>query len=99
MIRKETKAEAAVIRNPLAPGQPIVMPIAPVYAEYLRDEIAKLERGTNHQAPFIPAARGRPSSGKVVVSIRLDPAVIAKFKATGDGWQSRINDVLMAAKV
>jgi len=43
--------------------------------------------------------RGRPSSGKTVVSIRLDPAVIAKFKATGDGWQARINDVLKAAKV
>jgi uncharacterized protein (DUF4415 family) len=28
------------------------------------------------------------------VSIRLDQDVIAKFKATGPGWQSRINEVL-----
>lgn len=46
-------------------------------------------------------ARGRPSieAPKQVVSIRLDPDVIAKFKATGKGWQSRINDVLKKAKV
>jgi uncharacterized protein (DUF4415 family) len=39
---------------------------------------------------------GRPRSAtpKVPVSIRLDQDVIAKFKATGPGWQSRINDVL-----
>ena len=39
---------------------------------------------------------GRPRSKnpKVPVSIRLDSEVVAKFKATGPGWQSRINDVL-----
>jgi len=39
---------------------------------------------------------GRPRSKnpKVPVSIRLDQDVVAKFKATGPGWQSRINDVL-----
>ena len=39
---------------------------------------------------------GRPRSAnpKVPVSIRLDPDVVVKFKATGPGWQSRMNDVL-----
>ena len=39
---------------------------------------------------------GRPRSAKpkIAVSIRLDQDVIAKFKATGPGWQSRMNDVL-----
>lgn len=39
---------------------------------------------------------GRPKSAnpKVPVSIRLDPDVVAKFKATGPGWQSRMNEVL-----
>lgn len=39
---------------------------------------------------------GRPRSAnpKVPVSIRLDPDVVAKFKATGPGWQSRMNEVL-----
>lgn len=44
--------------------------------------------------------RGRPPLGaapKVQVTLRLDPAVIAHFKATGDGWQTRINDALTKA--
>ena len=39
----------------------------------------------------------RSKNPKVPVSIRLDQDVVAKFKATGPGWQSRINDVLRKA--
>lgn len=40
--------------------------------------------------------RGRPlgSGTKTQVTLRLDAEVLAKFKATGDGWQTRINDAL-----
>ncbi|WP_292072284.1 BrnA antitoxin family protein [Brevundimonas sp. UBA7534] len=31
---------------------------------------------------------------KTPVSLRLDADVVAYFKATGPGWQTRINDVL-----
>jgi uncharacterized protein (DUF4415 family) len=43
--------------------------------------------------------RGRPkvAAPKQRVSLRLDPRVVAAYKATGTGWQSRINDVLAAA--
>jgi uncharacterized protein (DUF4415 family) len=41
---------------------------------------------------------GRPSSGKILVTMRLDPEVVAKFKATGKGWQARINDLLKASR-
>ena len=46
-----------------------------------------------------PAA-GRPKldEPKVPVSIRLDAEVLRKWKATGPGWQSRINEALRAAK-
>jgi uncharacterized protein (DUF4415 family) len=46
-------------------------------------------------------SRGRPRipSPKVSTTIRLDADVIEKFRATGPGWQSRINAVLKAAKV
>lgn len=42
------------------------------------------------------AKRGRPKSDKtkVPVTIRLDPDVVGQFKATGKGWQSRMNDAL-----
>ncbi|WP_245606909.1 BrnA antitoxin family protein [Simplicispira psychrophila] len=40
--------------------------------------------------------RGRPlgSGTKTQVTLRLDVEVLARFKATGDGWQTRINDAL-----
>jgi uncharacterized protein (DUF4415 family) len=34
---------------------------------------------------------------KRLISLRLDPDVIDHFRATGDGWQSRINDALRKA--
>jgi uncharacterized protein (DUF4415 family) len=39
---------------------------------------------------------GRPKSEapKVSVSLRLDPDVVAGFKASGPGWQTRMNAVL-----
>ena len=44
---------------------------------------------------------GRPKleKPKKAVNIRLDQDVVEKFRATGPGWQSRINDILKAVKV
>ena len=52
-------------------------------------------------AESIRRSRGRPpvAQPKQQVSLRLDPDVIEKFRATGKGWQARINEVLKAAKV
>lgn len=46
------------------------------------------------------SAGGRPRSAdpKVPVSIRLDREVVEKFRATGPGWQSRINEALRNAE-
>jgi uncharacterized protein (DUF4415 family) len=43
--------------------------------------------------------RGRPKSKspKRPVSLRLDPDVIAHFRRSGPGWQSRINALLRKA--
>ena len=40
--------------------------------------------------------RGRPpgSGTKAQVTLRLDVDVLEKFKASGEGWQTRINDAL-----
>jgi uncharacterized protein (DUF4415 family) len=40
-----------------------------------------------------------PGSNKRAVSIRLDEDVLEKFRATGPGWQSRINEALKRARV
>jgi len=52
-------------------------------------------------AASIDRARGRPKSAhpKKQISIRLDEEVVDKFKATGKGWQARINEALRKAKV
>jgi|ERR1700674_2297929 uncharacterized protein (DUF4415 family) len=44
----------------------------------------------------MPALRGRPKSEnkKLLVSVRYSPEVLAYFKSTGDGWQSRMDGVL-----
>lgn len=44
---------------------------------------------------------GRPlgSGNKTQITLRLDKDVVDKFKATGDGWQTRINAVLRDAVV
>ena len=45
----------------------------------------------------LPAMRGRPKSDskKLLVSVRYSPEVIAYFKATGEGWQARMDGVLL----
>ena len=42
------------------------------------------------------ALRGRPKSGnaKQLVSVRYSQEVLNYFKATGEGWQSRMDGVL-----
>ena len=42
------------------------------------------------------AMRGRPKSEnkKLLVSVRYSPEVVAYFKSTGEGWQSRMDGVL-----
>lgn len=44
----------------------------------------------------LKSLRGRPRSGsrKLLVSVRYSPEVIAYFKSTGEGWQSRMDSVL-----
>lgn len=42
------------------------------------------------------ALRGRPKSEnrKLLVSVRYSPEVVAYFKSTGEGWQSKMDGVL-----
>jgi uncharacterized protein (DUF4415 family) len=43
--------------------------------------------------------KGSTRSQKKLISLRLDADVIERFRATGDGWQSRINETLRKAKI
>ena len=44
--------------------------------------------------PLVRRVRPLGSGTKTQITLRLDVDVVAKFKASGDGWQTRINDAL-----
>jgi uncharacterized protein (DUF4415 family) len=45
----------------------------------------------------LQSLRGRPklAETKQLVSVRYSPKVIEYFRATGDGWQSRMDEILL----
>ncbi len=61
-------------------------------------EIAAQVRGNRDEVEFtdemLAAARWVMPEKKVPISFRVDPDVLAFFKAEGDGYQSRMNAVL-----
>lgn len=64
------------------------------------DEIPELTQEWFDSADYYEGGKlvrpGRPMAAapKEAISLRLDPDVLAHFRATGPGWQSRINDAL-----
>jgi uncharacterized protein (DUF4415 family) len=69
----------------------------------LTEEEFKLDRPFAEVFPELAAsirrARGRPAMERPrkVVSLRMDQDVLDKFRATGKGWQSRVNEALRKA--
>ena len=57
-------------------------------------ERAELRDGNRLIRPARAIGRPRKEATKEAVNIRLDADVVAYFRATGRGWQSRINDAL-----
>ncbi len=74
------------------------------FAADVRESIAQAKRGESarvHTPSAIAAykARGRPvgstkDDAKQAVTVRYSPDVLAAFRATGAGWQTRMNDAL-----
>ncbi len=63
-------------------------------AEYsIGDKVIRPATGT-----LTKAGRPRLEKPKAQITLRLDQDVIAKFRASGPGWQSRINEALRKAK-
>lgn len=72
----------------------------------LRESLAEAKAGLAgrvHTPELIAARRrGRPAGSvaavtKEPVKLRLDPDVVAALRASGDGWQTRVNDMLRAS--
>jgi len=85
--RGYTKKDWDTVDSPEATDAELAQ--AKPFAEALPDLAASIRRGRGPQK----------SPTKRLISLRLDGDVVDKFKRTGNGWQSRMNDVLRKAKV
>lgn len=93
-LRPLTDAEEARIQKGIAED--------PDNPEWTAEDFAKARPFAEVFPEFaesIRRARGRPvvEQPKRQISLRLDPDVIDAFKATGKGWQGRINAALRKA--
>ncbi len=93
-IRKLTDAQEAKLQAQIASdadaaeASDAALKKAKPFAQAFPDLMAVIRRG-----------RGRPAiaNPRQQISLRLDRDVIAKFKASGKGWQTRVNAVLRKA--
>jgi uncharacterized protein (DUF4415 family) len=82
--RGESRSDWDDVRRKIREGvEPEADPDAPDATALLQEEVARRRAGR-------PAGSGN----KEQVSIRLDQNVVAAFRATGKGWQTRMNDAL-----
>lgn len=79
-IRMPTLAEDRRIRT-AANADPDALPLTP--AQLVAMQPVKMLRG-----------RPKSASSKQLVSVRYSPEVLAYFRSTGEGWQSRMDRVL-----
>lgn len=67
--------------------------LAQLKAELLANPVTKAE----YDALGSERATAQNRGSKTKVTLRLDTDVLDAFKATGKGWQTRINDLLREA--
>jgi uncharacterized protein (DUF4415 family) len=83
--------------------QRLIRPSVEEDAAIARGVASDPEAAPDMSAPVAGIVRrpGRPpmANPKVSVTLRLDRDVIDRFKATGQGWQTRINAVLKKSKI
>ena len=60
-----------------------------------------IEDGEDPDAPLPKFVKRRPGQrgpgrrpAKVLLTMRIEPAILEAWKATGEGWQTRIHDLL-----
>ena len=77
-------------------GRMVVLPTAVENAQINAGIAADPDAYEMRPAEFKQLRRGRPlgSGKKVQVTLRLDADLLEKFKSTGAGWQTRVNDAL-----
>ena len=98
LIGPDPEVERPQTDEELAQALPFSEACPELAASILRER-PDLAEPMRRSAEAFHRRRGRPpvESPKQQVSIRLDADVLAKLKATGPGWQGRVNEILRKA--
>jgi uncharacterized protein (DUF4415 family) len=59
-----------------------------------REVLPKVFGARAAAAMLKPRGRPKSSDSKIAISLRLPPDTLARWKATGPGWQTRMADIL-----
>ena len=86
------RGSAVVAAMPSAPVQRIPRTDEEIERAAAEDDDARLATAEE----LADARRAYQMPGKVQITLRLDAAVVDAYKATGKGWQTRLNAVLAA---
>ncbi|MEN9704659.1 MAG: hypothetical protein RLZZ393_538 [Pseudomonadota bacterium] len=96
-----TKAKTRSTKRQYSPRLGLLLP-TPEEEEAINRGIAEDPDAyvpTDEEFAQMKPFRGRPwgSGSRVKITLRLDEDTIKRFRATGAGWQTRLNDLLVSA--
>lgn len=87
-MKKQAKTKKALRKNPEWTAAMIAE------ARPAKEVLPKLFGARAAAAMLKPRGRPKSADSKVAISLRLRPETLARWKATGPGWQTRMAEVL-----
>lgn len=87
-MRKPSKTKKALRKNPEWTAAMFAQ------ARPARDVLPRIFGARVAAAMLKPRGRPKSPNAKVAISLRLPPETLARWKATGPGWQTRMAEVL-----
>lgn len=87
-MKKQLKSKKTIRENPEWTTTMIAK------ARPAREVLPKIFGARTAAAMLKPRGRPKSAESKVAISLRLPPDTLARWKATGPGWQTRMAKVL-----
>jgi uncharacterized protein (DUF4415 family) len=87
-MKKQSKSRKTSRKNPEWTATMIAK------ARPAREVLPKIFGARTAAAMLKPRGRPKSPDSRVAISLRLPPDTLARWKATGPGWQTRMADVL-----
>jgi len=87
-MKKQAKSDKAIRENPEWTMEMIAK------ARPAKEVLPKIFGARTAAAMLKPRGRPKSPQSKVAISLRLSPDTLARWKATGPGWQTRMANIL-----